>query len=70
MLTNRQREIVTMFCSGMTYREVAADVGLSPGTINPTLKQAAKKLGAGGIARETLKAAAEAAGERLELDGS
>lgn len=68
MLTSRQREILAMFCSGMSYREVASRLGLSPETINPSLKQSARRLGVGGIGREVLRAAAEAAGESLEVE--
>jgi DNA-binding CsgD family transcriptional regulator len=54
-----------MFLSGMTYREIAVALDLSPQTINPSLRQSAKRLGAPGIARETLRAAFEESGESL-----
>jgi len=61
-LTDRQRQVATLFCSGLTYREVAAECGLSPETINPTLKAAARNLGAGNrIARAVLKPLLEGA---------
>lgn len=63
MLTQRQAQILRMFCSGMTYKEIAEALGLSPETINPSLKQSAKRLGAPGIARSTLREWAEKAGE-------
>lgn len=53
-LTARQAEVVRRFCCGKTYREVAAELDLSPGTINPVLKQVAKKLGTTKIARRVL----------------
>lgn len=65
MLTIRQRQVLTMFLSGMTYREIAVALDLSPQTINPSLRQSAKRLGAPGIARETLRAAFEESGESL-----
>lgn len=66
MLTDRQAQILRMFLAGMTYREIAVELDLSTQTINPSLRQSAKRLGASGIARETLRAAVEARGERLE----
>jgi len=56
-LTPRQREITDMFLSGKTYKEVASHFGISPETVNPTLKAVRAKLGATGISREALKAA-------------
>lgn len=69
-LTARQRQILAMFCSGMSYRQVALALGLSPETINPSLKQSARRLGAAGIGREVLRAAALANGESLEVVGA
>jgi DNA-binding CsgD family transcriptional regulator len=66
MLTQRQAQILQMFLDGMTYREIAAALGLSPETINPSLKQSARRLGAPGIGREVLRAAVERhEGERI-----
>ena len=62
VLTPRQRQIVGMFCRGMTYKEIAAELQLSPGSINPFLKQAARRMGASGIARGTLLKVATATG--------
>lgn len=56
-LTPRQREITDMFLSGKTYKEVAEHFGISPETVNPTLKAVRAKVGASGISREALKAA-------------
>jgi len=53
-LTARQAEVARRFCCGKTYREVAAELDLSPGTINPVLKQVARKLGTRHIARRIL----------------
>lgn len=61
-LTDRQAEILRMFLSGMTYREIALSLDLSPETINPSLKQSAKRLGAPGIGREVLREYAAKAG--------
>lgn len=66
MLTTRQRQIMSMFCSGMTYRQIATDLGLSPETINPSLKQSARRLGAPGIARATLLEYAIMSGELVD----
>ena len=56
-LTPRQRQITDLFLSGKTYKEVAAQCGISPETVNPTLRAVRVKLGAEGISREALKAA-------------
>lgn len=58
-LTPRQREVLDLFLSGLTYKEVAARCKISPETVNPHLRTIAKKIGASGIARETLRAAVE-----------
>ena len=55
-LTKRQREITELFLSGKTYREVAEQFGISPETVNPTLRAVRIKLGADGISREALLA--------------
>lgn len=57
MLTERQAEVLGLFLSGLSGRAVAQRLGLSPETINPSLKQSARKLGARGIGREKLRAA-------------
>lgn len=56
-LTARQRQVLDLWNSGVTYRELAARLGISPETVNPHLKAIAKKLGAPGIARAKLRAA-------------
>lgn len=68
-LTARQAQILRMFLSGMTYRQIALELGLSPETINPSLRQSARRLGAPGIGREVLRAAVERAGEELDPVG-
>lgn len=62
-MTQRQHQILSMFCSGMTYKEIALELGLSPETINPSLKQSAKRLGSPGIGRGVLLEHARKAGE-------
>ena len=54
-LTDRQRQVMTLFVSGMTYKQVASALGISPLTVNPTLRVCASKLGLNGISRETLR---------------
>lgn len=61
-LTDRQRQVLDLFLSGLTYKEVAARCGISPETVNPHLRVIAKKLGATGIARQTLRDASGRAG--------
>lgn len=56
-LTARQRQVLDLWNSGTTYRELADALGISPETVNPHLKAIAKKLGAPGIAREKLRRA-------------
>jgi len=63
VLTERQREVLRMFCSGCTYREVASSLGISPSTVNPSLRQSARRMGVDGIGREKLIAAALATGD-------
>lgn len=53
-LTTRQAEVLTSFCAGNTYKEVASELGLSPQTINPVLKAIARKRGDHRIARRCL----------------
>jgi DNA-binding NarL/FixJ family response regulator len=62
-LTVRQRQVLVMFCSGMSYAVVARELGLSKETINPSLRQSARRLGAPGIARATLLKYASEAGQ-------
>jgi DNA-binding CsgD family transcriptional regulator len=54
-LTPRQIEVLEVWLSGATYKQLAAQLGISPSTVNPHLKGIARKLGADGIARETLR---------------
>ena len=61
-LTPRQQQITDLFLSGDTYKEVAAKCGISPETVNPTLKAVRVKLGASGISREALKTALKSHG--------
>ena len=56
-LTARQKQITDLFLSGKTYKEVAAECGISAETVNPTLKAVRVKLGATGISREALRTA-------------
>lgn len=58
-LTLRQQEVLDLFLSGLTYREVAAQCGISAETVNPHLKAIAKKLGVDGISRDALRAGLE-----------
>lgn len=53
-LTARQADVARRFCCGKTYRQVAAELDIAPGTINPVLKQVAKKLGTTKIGRRVL----------------
>lgn len=53
-LTARQQEVLDLWLAGKTYKELAAALGISPETVNPHLKAIARKLGASGIARQTL----------------
>jgi RNA polymerase sigma factor (sigma-70 family) len=56
-LTPRQQEVLDLWLAGTTYRDLATALGISPETVNPHLKQIAKKLGATGISRTALRAA-------------
>lgn len=60
-LTARQREVLELFLSGLTYKEVAATCGIQPSTINPHLKVCARKLGTTKISRKDLAAGLAAA---------
>lgn len=56
-LTERQKQVLYLWLSGTTYRDLATKLGISPETVNPHLKAIAKKLGAAGISRANLRAA-------------
>ncbi len=56
-LTTRQKEVLDLWLAGTKYKELAAQLGISPETVNPHLKGIAKKLGATGISRAALRAA-------------
>lgn len=43
-LTNRQREVLQLYTSGLTYREVADELDLSPHTVRRHLEQIYKRL--------------------------
>ena len=51
-LTARQREVLDLFLSGLTYKEVAETCGIQPSTINPHLKTCARKMGMKEISRK------------------
>ena len=55
-LTIRQQQVLDLWLDGTTYRDLADQLGISPGTVNPHLKHIARKLGASGISREKLRA--------------
>jgi len=54
-LTDRQRQVLELFLSGLTYKEVATALGISPETVNPHLKVIARKMGTNRISREVLR---------------
>lgn len=56
-LTARQQEVLDLWLAGTTYKELASALGISPETVNPHLKNIAKKLGATGISRDALREA-------------
>lgn len=59
-LTERQQQVVDLYViQGLTYRQTAERLGLSPETINPVLKQVMHKFGSKKISRAALKAALE-----------
>lgn len=60
-LTARQQEVLDLWLSGKTYKEVASALGISPETVNPHLKNIARKLGTTEINREALRGALAAA---------
>jgi RNA polymerase sigma factor (sigma-70 family) len=53
-LTERQRQVLDLWLSGKTYKEVAAECNISPETVNPHLRRIARKLGTTRISREAL----------------
>lgn len=60
-LTARQAQVLGLWLSGSPYRELAAELGISPETVNPHLKAIARKLGATGISRAALAEASKQA---------
>lgn len=56
-LTARQQEVLDLWLSGTTYKDLATALGISPETVNPHLKAIARKIGAQGISRDSLRAA-------------
>jgi RNA polymerase sigma factor (sigma-70 family) len=60
-LTPRQKEILDLWLSGKTYRQISDQLGISVGTFNPHLKRIARKLGTTKISREALAQASKAA---------
>ena len=74
-LTYREREVAALFASGMTYREIGAELTLATGTVRNMARVITEKMGvvnrvqaAVFIARRPLleKALGEQAGRRLE----
>lgn len=45
MLTNREREIVTSVCRGLSYKEVAKPLGIAPSTVSNHIYRVFEKLG-------------------------
>lgn len=56
-LTTRQQQVLDLWLSGRTYRQVAEECGISGETVNPHLKKIARKLGIKQISREALAGA-------------
>lgn len=56
-LTVRQRQVLELWLEGVTYRELADRLGISPETVNPHLKAIARKLGTRRISRVGLREA-------------
>lgn len=56
-LTPRQHQVLALWLGGRTYSEIASDLGISPGTVNPHLKAIARKLGIREIGRDALRSA-------------
>lgn len=46
-LTERERQVLELLCSGASYREVAGALGVSEGTVHTHVKRVYDKLGAG-----------------------
>jgi DNA-binding CsgD family transcriptional regulator len=63
-LTPRQKEVLDLWLAGTPYNELAAALGISTKTVNPHLKAIAKKLGAAGISRDSLRLAARGVSTR------
>lgn len=59
-LTNRQKEVLDLWLSGLTYKQLAERAGISDQTVNPHLRRIARKLGTTQISREALACAASA----------
>lgn len=57
VLTPRQRQIVDLYLNGMSAAQIARHLALSIGTINPTLKASARRMGITSIARPELRRA-------------
>lgn len=58
-VTPRQREIIDRLANGLTYREIARDLGISPATVRTHVQTVAASLpGPGGAQRRVLKFAA------------
>lgn len=64
-LTDRQQEVLDLWLADVTYKELAARLGISSETVNPHLKGIARKLGATGISRKALR---EAVAGREQMD--
>ncbi len=45
ILTKREEEVATLFARGMTYKEIAAKLAVSPNTIRRHTESIYKKLG-------------------------
>lgn len=60
-LTARQQTILDLWLGGTQYKQLAAQMNISPDTVNPHLKAIAKKLGAAGISRAALQDASSRA---------
>jgi DNA-binding CsgD family transcriptional regulator len=56
-LTPRQKEVLDLWLAGTQYRELAASLGISHLTVKPHLRAIARKLGATGTSRDSLRKA-------------